>query len=209
MVWFVALTAVAACDSTTEDDSCAGYANRTGATAVTLVVDNQSAEDVWLANPTCSPSEFTFTLAGEEQTQPHGNCSCEGMQSESHACMFTCDGPSHTLTLIPAGAQHEWTWSGETQTARQMPQECYADQLNEWESCVQVVPATAGTHTVTVDIFTGVTCSPLGGGDCTCTPANTGGSCWLQVNNFASTGESTLSADVEVPSDTTVTLTVP
>ncbi|MBW2459888.1 MAG: hypothetical protein JRI68_35690 [Deltaproteobacteria bacterium] len=201
--------AVAACDGTTEDgDSCAGYANVTGATAVTLVVDNQSTQDVWLANPTCSPSEFTFTLAGEEQSQRQGNCSCEGQQTDEFACMFTCDGPSHTLTLIPAGAQHEWTWSGETHTSREMPQECYADQVNEWDSCAQVVPATAGTHTVNVDIFTGVTCTPMGGGDCTCTPSGAAGSCSLQVADFESTGESTLSEDFEVPSDTTVTLTV-
>jgi hypothetical protein len=126
--------------------------------------------------------------------------------------MFLGGGPQHNLTYIPAGAQHEWVWSGEIYASRAMPAQCYADpeqSLAEY-GCPQVVPAKAGMHTVAVEVLRGATCTPAGGGDdCTCTPSSPGASCWLQADDLAFTSSATLSADFEVPADTTVTLLVP
>ncbi len=205
--------AFTACDSSVnavpEGETCEDFLDTSGGVPVAVTVRNDTGGDIWLVEDlTCSlPPLFRLTDdAGAEVRQPFQGCTCDALQSEGAACGFTCDGPSEQLVYIPAGASHQWQWTGEMRVARTMPQACYGDTLNSYESCDQVVPAAAGTHTFAVDVFTGLSnCEQGGGGSgCTCTPGGGMGSCTIQTFGYASAGKSVSQVSFEVPGDTAI-----
>lgn len=210
------LGAFGACDSSVggsgggSGTSCADFVNEPGAVPVTFTLSNDTGGDIWLVLPNdCRTGDFELSDAtGTALTQPSPGCSCEAEQTDDFACTYTCDGPEYFVTYIPAGASHDMPWSGNVARSEAMPQSCYADQVNTHQSCSRVVPAEAGTHSVQIEVFAGLTNCTEGDGvpfDCTCVPSGAG-SCSMQLFGLDFASQRTVSADFEVPGDANVTI---
>jgi hypothetical protein len=142
--------------------ACEGFEDAAPGGPVTVRFVNETPIDIYLAAG-CGDLSLTFTPVGGAtdvyfgKVTPSG-CSqtCEMLQTESQNL---CDAApcQETSIRVPAGGTHEETWDGRGYASREMPGECWFDEVTGQGSCAQIISAPQGDYEVVVSAWD--TCS--------------------------------------------------
>ena len=154
---------------------CAGFEDAASGGLVTVRFVNQTPIDIYL-DAGCGDLGMFFEPVGGPDVffgkVTEGSCSqtCEQLQTESHVL---CDAaPCESTSIrVPAGGTFEETWDGRGYASREMPAECWFDEVSGQPSCAQIISAPEGDYEVVVSAWD--TCQGFDPMGCECMPDGT------------------------------------